>query len=210
MDLPNDISIGLTTTGDVYNPCKGKTWMNKNLGASQVATSSDYPLAYSDLYQWGRLTDGHEKRISSTTSTMSNSDVPRHGDFIVNTLLTNLAGDWRQPKKNNLWQGVTGTNNPCPSGYRIPAYAELEAERLCWSSNGADGAFASPLKWTIAGFRHWNQISGIIYGTGAIGKYWTSQVNGYASKFLTFFQGNGLLSQPLERAAGVSVRCIKN
>jgi hypothetical protein len=184
--------------------------MNKNLVDNRVVTSPTAAAAFGDLYPWGRLTDGHEKRISSTTSTMSNSDVPGHGDFIVNTLLTNLAADWRQPKKDNLWQGLTGTNNSCPSGYRIPNYAELEAERLCWSSNGADGAFASPFKWTIAGFRHWNQISGIIYGTGAIGKYWTGQVNGYASQFLTFFPGNAFLSQPLERAAGASVRCIKN
>ena len=207
---PIGLPYDLPTTGDVYNPCTGKTWMNKNLGATRVATSSSDAAAYGDLYQWGRLTDAHEKRTSSTTSNMSNSDVPGHGDFIVNTLLTNLPGDWRQPKNNNLWQGTTGTNNPCPSGYRVPTYSELEAERLCWKSNGAEGAFASPLKWTLAGFRHYNQISGIIYGAGTIGKYWTSQVNGYKSQFLTIFPGNAFLTQPLERAAGASVRCIKN
>ncbi|WP_299527312.1 FISUMP domain-containing protein [uncultured Lutibacter sp.] len=209
-NLPHDIPIGLPTNGDVYNPCTGKTWMNKNLGATRVATSRNDALAYGDLYQWGRLTDGHEKRTSSTTSTMSNSDVPGNGDFIVNTLMSNLAGDWRKPKNDNLWQGVTGTNNPCPSGYRIPTQSELEAERLCWKSNGADGAFNSPLKWTIAGFRHWNQISGNIYGTGAIGKYWTSQTNGYKSQFLTIFVGNAFITNGLERASGASVRCIKN
>ncbi len=41
--------------------------------------------------------------------------------------------DWRSPQNDNLWQGVNGINNPCPSGYRLPTEAELEAERLSWS-----------------------------------------------------------------------------
>src|SRR6056297_394486 len=50
--------------GDVYNPTTGKIWMDKNLGASQVATASDDEDAYGDLYQWGRAADGHEDRMS--------------------------------------------------------------------------------------------------------------------------------------------------
>ncbi|MBN4083020.1 DUF11 domain-containing protein, partial [bacterium AH-315-A23] len=142
--FPNE-PTGDLNLGDVTNPKTGKTWMDKNLGATQVATSSTDTAAYGDLYQWGRLTDGHEKRTSSTTTAISSNDMPGHGDFIINTL---NWGDWRSPNNNNLWQGVTGTNNPCPNGYRIPTNAELDAERLSWVSNDAAGAFASPLKWT--------------------------------------------------------------
>jgi len=35
----------------------GRVWMDRNLGASQVATSSTDPLSLGDLYQWGRGTD---------------------------------------------------------------------------------------------------------------------------------------------------------
>ena len=35
----------------------GKVWMDQNLGASRVATSSTDTSAYGDLYQWGRAAD---------------------------------------------------------------------------------------------------------------------------------------------------------
>ena len=47
----------------------GRVWMDRNLGASQVATSSTDTNSYGDLYQWGRGADGHQLRISNTTST---------------------------------------------------------------------------------------------------------------------------------------------
>ena len=57
--------------------------MDRNLGASQVATSSDDAASYGDLYQWGRGTDGHQIRTSATTTTLSSADVPGHGNFIL-------------------------------------------------------------------------------------------------------------------------------
>jgi len=202
------IPYELPNNNDVYNPCTGKTWMNKNLGATRVATSATDAAAFGDLYQWGRLTDGHEKRTSTTTTIRSNSDIPGHSDFIVNA--TNLSGDWRTSLNNNLWQGINGINNPCPSGYRAPTFEELEAERLCWSSNNATGAFASPLKWVLAGNRYYNQVSGLVYSSGSLGIYWTSTPNGYKAQFLHINTGNAYLSQAKERATGASVRCIKN
>tara|TARA_B110000090_G_scaffold89704_1_gene101755 strand:- start:8070 stop:8588 length:519 start_codon:yes stop_codon:yes gene_type:complete len=38
----------------------GQVWMDRNLGATQVATSSTDHLAYGNLYQWGRALDGHQ------------------------------------------------------------------------------------------------------------------------------------------------------
>ena len=44
-------------------------FLDRNLGAlSNDITSSD---SWGDLYQWGRKTDGHEKRLSDTTNTIS-------------------------------------------------------------------------------------------------------------------------------------------
>jgi hypothetical protein len=74
---------GITTLViDVTNPTTGKTWMDRNLGASQVATSSTDVNAYGDLYQWGRGADGHQCRTSPTTTFLSSTDQPGHGDFI--------------------------------------------------------------------------------------------------------------------------------
>ncbi|MBL4939344.1 MAG: DUF11 domain-containing protein, partial [Lutibacter sp.] len=203
-DLPHDIPIGLPN-GDVTNPKTGDTWMNKNLGANQVATSSTDPLAYGDLYQWGRLTDGHEKRTSSTIATVSNTDIPGHNRFIT----VNNTADWRVPANNNLWLGVNGINNPCPTGYRLPTAAELNAERLSWTSNDAAGAFTSPLKWTLAGKRLNN---GGIYSLGGHGTYWSStSSNTFASysSYLSILSNNALIHD-FVRVQGYSVRCIKN
>lgn len=135
-----------TDKNAVLNSTTGKIWMDRNLGAAQVAISSTDAAAYGDLYQWGRAADGHQVRISDTTYTFSSSDMPGHGDFIVVELDNNTNGDWRSPKNDNLWQGVSGINNPCPSDYRLPTEAEWEAERQSWNSNDASGAFASILK----------------------------------------------------------------
>jgi hypothetical protein len=54
---------------EVCNPITGRVWMDRNLGASRVATSSTDEAAYGDLYQWGRFGDGHQCRKSDTTST---------------------------------------------------------------------------------------------------------------------------------------------
>jgi uncharacterized protein (TIGR02145 family) len=196
-------------SGEVFNPKTGKIWMDKNLGASQVATSSTDADAYGDLYQWGRAADGHESRTSTTTSTNATSAVPNDGNAWDGLFITEGSSpyDWLTPQDDNLWQGVSGTNNPCPSGYRLPTEAEWEAERQSWSSNDAAGAFASPLKLPVAGFR--NRSSGSLGNVGSSGFYWSSTVDGTDAGFLDFVSSSaGMYSR--SRAFGKSVRCLKD
>jgi len=189
--------------GEVFNPTTGEVWMDKNLGASQVATSSTDAASYGDLYQWGRAADGHESRTSGTTTMLSSTDSPGHGDFIISGSFPN---DWRSPQNDNLWQGVSGTNNPCPSGYRLPTEAEWEAERTTWSTNNAAGAFASPLKLPAAGGR--NYSSGALNGVGFNGGYWSSTI-GLDSRYLLFYSSFADMYSEV-RARGLSVRCLKD
>jgi len=186
----------------VTNPTTGKIWMDRNLGASQVATSSTDAASYGDLYQWGRGTDGHQIRTSGTTTTLSSTDVPGHGDFIMGST------DWRSGQNVNLWQGTAGTNNPCPTGYRLPTEAELEAERLTWgSNNNAAGAFASPLKLPVAGSR--SSFNGSLANVGTLGLYWSSTVAGTNSGRLYWSSTDAYMTS-IPRAYGLSVRCIKD
>jgi uncharacterized protein (TIGR02145 family) len=193
-----------TTVVEVINSTTSKTWMDRNLGASQVATSSTDTNSYGDLYQWGRGIDGHQCRNSATTSTLSSGDVPGHGNFI---LINSSPNDWRSPQNTNLWQGVNGVNNPCPSLYRLPTDAELNAERLSWSSNNSAGAFASPLKLPIAGFRQYN--NGSFTFVGSYGNYWSSTVGAGGTRYFTFSSSSAYL-QSAARAYGLSVRCLKD
>jgi uncharacterized protein (TIGR02145 family) len=195
---------GTPYSPNVTNPITGEIWMDRNLGASQVATSSTDAAAYGDLYQWGRLTDGHQIRTSGTTSTLSSTDNPGHSNFI---LAPSSPYDWRSPQNDNLWQGVSGINNPCPSGYRLPTEAELNAERTSWSSNNAAGAFASPLKLPVAGYRL--NSNGSLNNVGSGGSYWSSTVAGTSSRYLYFVSSNAGMNSN-DRANGFSVRCIKD
>ncbi|MCI5183013.1 MAG: hypothetical protein D3921_10970 [Candidatus Electrothrix sp. AW1] len=188
----------------------GRVWMDRNLGASRVATSMDDAQAYGDLYQWGRLTDGHEKRNSSTTTTLSPTDVPGHGNFIVNT---SEPYDWRTTPNNNLWQGEGGINNPCPSSFRLPTESELQAEVDSWSSKDAAGAFGSVLKLPSAGYRNFE--SGSLVYEAISGGYWTStidesQTDGHNIPSL-FFNNSGYAGMSsLGHVLGGSVRCIQD
>ena len=199
--------------GDVTNPTTGKIWMDRNLGATQVATSSTDAAAYGDLYQWGRGADGHQIRTSATTSTLSSTDVPGNANFILTPNATNSTHnfDWRNPANTSLWQGVSGVNNPCPSGYRLPTETEWVTERSSWSANTSDGAFASPLKLPMAGYR--SHADGSLGGVGSEGAYWSSKVSGTNSGFLFFYSPSFTYVggfNPTNRAYGSSVRCIKD
>jgi uncharacterized protein (TIGR02145 family) len=199
-----------TEVVEVTNPITGKTWMDRNLGASRAATSSTDEEAYGDLYQWGRGADGHQCRNSNTTGNLSSTDQPGHGYFIVTGAHPN---DWRILKNDNLWQGVNGTNNPCPSGYRLPTETEWEEERLSWSSNNSAGAIASTLKLPMAGARF--PGDDIMVGDGSVGYVgtrglcWSSTVSGYYSGYLAFYSSNAILYNDI-RSAGNSVRCLKD
>jgi uncharacterized protein (TIGR02145 family) len=196
---------------DVYNPATGQTWLDRNLGASQVADSLDDSNAYGDLYQWGRAADGHEDRTSGTYDGDNNgfpSSATASGNWDGKFITAdNLPYDWHQNSPdNNLWQGVNGTNNPCPPGYRLPTEAEWEAERQSWSSDDRDGAFASPLALPVAGQR--SNSDGGLSSDGSIGYYWSITVSGNNARllFITNFPGTNSFS----RASGISVRCLKD
>jgi uncharacterized protein (TIGR02145 family) len=195
---------GPTAIVDVTNPTTGKIWMDRNLGASQAATSSTDAASYGDLYQWGRRADGHQCRTSTTTATLSSTDTPANGNFI---LAPSVPYDWRSPQNTNLWQGVNGVNNPCPSGYRIPTETEINAERLSWSQNNSVGAFASPLKLPMAGYR--GSSDGSLNAFGAGGFYWSGALSGTDSRYIFFGAGGASMSANY-RAVGKAVRCLKD
>ena len=182
----------------------GRVWMDRNLGASRVATAFDDAEAFGDLYQWGRGTDGHEKRDSPTTATLSSSDTPGHGSFIT---AHPYPYDWRNLQNDELWQGVSGTNNPCPSGFRLPTDREWNAERATWSSLDRTGAFASPLKLVSAGGRSY--VDGRFYNPGSYGLYWSSSVQGIYARHL-YFYSSGASTDVGSLAFGFNVRCIKD
>jgi uncharacterized protein (TIGR02145 family) len=204
-------SASSSSVSTVFNPTTGKTWMDRNLGASQVATSSTHVASYGDLYQWGRGADGHQLRTSQTTTQTSGTLKPGHAMFILS------SSDWRHkyhPKSEPfVWNGVNGINNPCPSGFRLPTVVEWEAEFATWEpyQHGitlqTQRAYNSVLKLPAAGVR--GGSTGQLLWEGQNGYYATSNSSGTLNNFLYFSPGE-LNFKSGGRASGHSVRCIKD
>jgi hypothetical protein len=184
----------------------GRCWKDRNLGATSVARFEDDDLAYGDLYQWGRLGDGHQNRNSPFTTINSVNDVPGHSNFIKHGPV--FPYDWRNPSKDILWQGLSSINNPCPQGFRIPTEVEWDVEIASWDSPDIIGAWKSPLKLVFAGIRKAND--GAIENAGVRGNYWSSTVFASFSRFMRVSSNDAVTDASLPRAHGLSVRCIKD
>jgi uncharacterized protein (TIGR02145 family) len=194
--------------GTVVNPATGKVWLDRNLGATQVATSSTDAASYGDLYQWGRGADGHQVRTSTTTATQATDWLAGSGSWDGLYITTSTSPfNWLSTAETHMWSGTAAENNPCPSGFRLPTNAEWNQERRTWPTNNAAGAFASPLKLPMAGFR--SRSDGSLGSVGSSGFYWSSTVSGTNSRYLNFSSSTALMLTD-NRAYGFSVRCLKD
>ncbi len=240
-----DSSSGITHKGITYkivtSPITGRQWLDRNLGATMVCSKSreefadddsyvaDQKACFGDLYQWGRLADGHEKRNSSTSTTRA-TDISSAGnsfiknssdpyDWVENTTQDSNNVDDDGAKRKALW-GKTDGSSICPKGFRVPTLKELKEETTNWENpamaedesigkvkvTNRDTAFKNFLKFPVAGYRSSGSASLIYQGDG--GFVWSSLPNGLGSQDFGF--GDGYVGDSLYgRADGLSVRCIR-
>jgi hypothetical protein len=181
----------------------GKVWMDRNLGATQIAESSTDEASYGDLYQWGRKKDGHQIRTSDAYPGPVKSGA--ESDWFIKS----SSYDWLDRKDDTRWAAprTANDNDPCPPGFKVPSQAELEAERNngSWENgspqDNASGALNSVLRLPMAGYR---TPTGVLPPVVSTGYYWSSTVGG----FLTFNSNTAAMGSG-NRANGFSVRCIK-
>jgi uncharacterized protein (TIGR02145 family) len=219
-DLASNTLLSTTTVPTLIG-AGGATWMDRNLGASQVATSITDATAYGHLYQWGRGADGHQEFTGTCgpngsapcTSVTATSSTPGHGAFIVVNLATSPEFDWLTPQNNTLWQGVNGTNNPCPTGFRIPTANEWQEEIDAWDVNDINTAAFNSLKLTLAGARSGSGQKGL---QGIVGRYWSSTTQNSTNARMLQFYGSAFGQSNIKeitgnnRAEAYPIRCIKN
>ena len=200
----------------------GKIWMDRNLGATQVATGSQDFASYGNLYQWGRAADGHQvimrdaASLTNGTNPPSGSSSSAAGSVASGSEGANFItgnSDWLIEQDDVRWSTGTGiaplktANDPCPSGYRVPTEIELAAERTSWTDNNAVGAYSSPLKLPFAGRR--SSSDGTLNYVGSLGSYWSSTVSSTYARGLYFNSTTADVGNR-NRAYGFSVRCIKD
>ena len=188
---PDDCSGTVTHDGLEYGLVRAaddSCWLDRNLGVTvEPSTLTGYadPDGYGWYFQWGRKADGHQLSINtpSDTNRSSTNDVDdpadtggiaNNGKFIKHGI---TPFNWRTLLVNNLWDGVSAPNNPCPPGFRIPDVSDWQEliDPSAENITNRDSAFASSLKLTTAGLRRYDDVTAAV---GTNGYYATSAVSG--------------------------------
>ena len=212
------------------------TWLQfmcHNLGADQSLDPFTYVAGNADgsggtlgyLFQWGRPADGHQLRTSGTTATLSGSGTPGNALFI------RASSDWTASQNDKLWNSGTEaapaktTNDPCPSGYRVPTKTEWSsifvggstfsaaassatANTWTWTTtNGGGYKIGSALYLPAAGYRSYS--AGALQIVGTTGFYWSSTPDDTDAYNLEFSSSTVVQQSYSDRADGLSVRCVR-
>ncbi|VVH66858.1 hypothetical protein BSPLISOX_3156, partial [uncultured Gammaproteobacteria bacterium] len=190
----------------------GRVWLDRNLGAKQVATSGHDTDSYGSLYQWGRGKDGHEDRKNtSISSKLASSITPASSEFVKST---NKPFDWVKvdddgSNRAHAWKDG-GANDICPVGFNVPTNLELKNEINKAGISNRSEAFSSFLKIPTAGYR--NRETGGVISTGPAVFLWTRDPfvdkGVQQAKYLSI-DSSGVGFNNLDRAYGFSIRCIK-
>ena len=189
----NQIFVGAGSATPTHE--KTFRFFTYNLGANPNMTPKEqmayFPVlstdmtVYGGLYQWGRSAVSHTFRCDPTpsnssshfTTTLIHRDTLArdHGKFIIG------SNNWVTPTTNTLWGNgsgvsnqtpVSGSNNPCPAGWRVPTEHEwaLLANEGGSSSSDIDDLFPPITSATLV----------------PSGLYWVKVLNGCATPTFYF------------------------
>ena len=189
-----------------------------------------YP--YGKLYQWGRkYGQGYSLEYDLTVPTIVEGSVKAsEGNLEANAnrfyIVSSSPYDWSSYQNGKLWNSGTEYEpkkteyDPCPEGWRVPTYKELDAlsdNHSKWTSDDGQNGYwfsgdytyqngAPQTFFPAAGYR--NNNDGDADSRGRTGDYWCSKpVSSGAYSLLSY---SGLVTMcNSSRALGHSVRCVQ-
>jgi uncharacterized protein (TIGR02145 family) len=138
---------------------EGLSFMCYNLGAvnKTIAEQQAYnsinamdATVYGDLYQWGRMADGHQIRSNPAVAGPysgpfdANGQIPGSEITYCGHFVYTGSGDWRTPQDDHLWGKPKTAGDPCPAGWRVPTADE-------WNSifMGGPGSLGIYTSWNF-------------------------------------------------------------
>lgn len=112
----------------------GSVWLQQNLGSSRVATAVDDAQSYGDLYQWGRWTDGHEKRMPVFSRTITAAEPnPNNPAGLIKQWGANV-NPYYYHSSNTWWYSSTTQFN----GANLTDTWSAASPALATATNGCD------------------------------------------------------------------------
>ncbi len=216
----------------------GVVWAPVNCGYHKT------DFKYGKLYQWGRkYGQGYDGSLydinGNKTGTYADATVPTvtsgpvslstgqsesNEDFFYKN--TSYPYNWLSSPDVYLWNNGTEDNpvkteyDPCPEGWRVPTYAELDAlvdNKSSWTTDSAgqigywfsgSESYSSSVPRVFFPATGYRDRYGDAINRGSGGYYWSSRPYDYPYR-LYFLSGNVSFEYGYTYACGCSVRCVQ-
>lgn len=199
--------------GAYIGPGVWKDFMCQNLGATVGVDPSQSGAAnHGSKYQWG---------YKPKDVTISDNKYYKQFDDQNNAGLIN---NWSNQIPSYMsWMDIFKTSNdPCPSGYRVPTSEQLnnvinynKKTRIgnTWFTednyNYSTGIMFGDNLFLPASGRRNSNSNAVLVGHGNSGWYWTSSISDAVNSSVLVFDNQYTFVNNIDRRMGLSIRCIK-
>jgi len=190
---------GSNTTTGVGVVINGVKWATRNVATSGTFATNSYDVGM--FYQW-------------------NSKVGWPSTGTVTGWNSNWTGGYTNPSSTDTW---TSTNDPSPTGYRVPTYAEIQTlldttkVTHTWTTQNSvngekftDKTTGNSIFLPASGYRLC--YDGTLHNMGSYGYYWSSSAYGsgyaYGLPYLLYFASFFAYWDENSRSTGFSVRPV--